>query len=76
MKNWIISNKLALIGAFVGGIAGYIYYWQVGCVTGSCAITSKPVNSTVYFAVMGAMAFSIAKPEKKKDSDVPQEPAA
>lgn len=69
MKKWILSNKLALIGALVGGIAGYIYYWQVGCATGTCAITSKPLNSTVYFTVMGALVFSIGKAEKKKETE-------
>jgi uncharacterized membrane protein YpjA len=63
MKKWIINNKLMLIGSFVGAIAGYIYYAQVGCLTGTCAITSSPVNSTVYFSFMGALAFSAFKKE-------------
>ncbi len=61
MKNWIVKNKLGLIGAAIGAVAGYIYYAQVGCVTGTCAITSSPINSTVYFAVMGALALSAFK---------------
>jgi hypothetical protein len=65
MKNWIAKNKLALIGALVGAIAGYVYYAKVGCVTGTCAISSNPINSTVYFAFMGALAFSAFKREPK-----------
>jgi uncharacterized membrane protein YpjA len=64
MKNWILKNKLILIGAAIGAIAGYIYYAQVGCLTGTCAITSSPVNSTAYFAMMGALAFGAFKKEK------------
>lgn len=66
MKNWILRNKLILIGAIVGALAGYTYYAQVGCLTGTCAITSSPVNSTAYFAFMGALAFNIFKKENPK----------
>jgi CDP-diglyceride synthetase len=70
MKNWIVKNKLGLIGALVGALAGYIYYAKVGCVTGTCAITSSPINSTIYFALMGVLAFSAFKKEPKvKDSE-------
>ena len=67
MKSWIVKNKLILIGALAGAVAGYIYYAQVGCVTGTCAITSSPVNSTAYFAFMGALAFNIFKKERPKN---------
>jgi hypothetical protein len=66
MKNWILKNKLILIGTAIGAIAGYIYYAQVGCLTGNCAITSSPINSTAYFAMMGALAFGAFKKEKAK----------
>jgi CDP-diglyceride synthetase len=70
MKNWIVKNKLGLIGALAGAVAGYVYYAQVGCVTGTCAITSSPINSTIYFAFMGALAFSAFKKETKvKESE-------
>ncbi len=67
MKSWMLKNKLLIIGALVGAVAGYIYYAQVGCVTGTCAITSSPVNSTAYFAVMGALAFNIFRKEKPRE---------
>jgi hypothetical protein len=35
----------------------------IGCSNGTCLISSKPVNSTVYFAVMGAILFSLFKKE-------------
>jgi uncharacterized membrane protein YpjA len=63
MKKFLNKNWLYLVGAFVGAIAGYIYYKQVGCSTGTCMITSKPLNSTVYFAVMGALVFGMFKKE-------------
>ena len=63
MKKFDNKNWLYLVGAAVGAIAGYIYYKQIGCSTGTCMITSKPLNSTVYFAVMGALVFGMFKKE-------------
>ena len=67
MKKWFKSNKLYIIGAVVGAIAGYIYWQQVGCVSGTCIITSKPINSTLYGALMGGLLFGIFKKGKKKE---------
>ena len=55
MKKLFSNNLLYIIGAVVGAVAGYLYWQQIGCVSGTCAITSKPVNSTLYGAVMGAL---------------------
>lgn len=65
MKNWISKNKLYLIGGIVGAVAGFLYWKYVGCLTGTCAITSNPVRSTLYFSVLGAMVFSLFKKETK-----------
>ncbi|WP_026751619.1 DUF6132 family protein [Sediminibacterium sp. C3] len=69
MKKWLNSNKLYLIGSLVGAIGGYIYWQQVGCVSGTCAITSKPLNSTLYGSMMGALVFGMFKKEDKKESN-------
>ena len=49
----------SLIGALVGAIAGYLYYYFIGCSTGSCAITSNPFNSSIYGLVMGYLLVSV-----------------
>jgi len=61
---FILKHKLALIGILVGAIGGYAYYHFVGCASGTCAITSKPLNSTMYGAVLGGLLFSSFKKEK------------
>ncbi len=66
MKRWFKNNFLYLIGAVFGAIAGYLYWQQVGCSTGTCPITSKPFNSSLYGAAMGALLFGMFKNEKKK----------
>jgi hypothetical protein len=68
MKKWISNNLIYIIGAAVGAAAGFIYWQQVGCTSGTCAITSKPVNSSVYGAVMGTLLFGLFKKEKKSGS--------
>jgi hypothetical protein len=54
------------IGVFVGAIAGYLYYFYVGCASGTCAITSKPLNSTLYGAAMGGLVFNMFIKSPKK----------
>ena len=66
MRNWFINNKLYLAGAIVGAVAGYLYWQQIGCISGTCMITSKPVNSTLYGALMGTLFFGMFKKENKK----------
>jgi hypothetical protein len=58
-------SYLWIIGAGVGAVACYLYYVNVGCADGSCLITSKPVNSTLYGSVMGGLLFSMFKGKKK-----------
>ena len=46
MKKWLLNNKLTVIGVIFGAIGGYLYYYFVGCASGTCGITSSSVNST------------------------------
>lgn len=68
MKKWIVSNKLYLIGASFGAIAGLLYYKYVGCIIGTCAITSNPYRSTLYGAFSGAILIRAFKPANKQSS--------
>lgn len=66
MKKFVKKHLLAIVGLGVGAIAGYFYWQQVGCISGTCAITSNPYNSTIYGAVMGGLLFSIFQNKKNK----------
>lgn len=66
MKSFIKKYLLTAVGAVAGATAGYFYWKFVGCSSGSCAITSSPVNSTLYGAVMGGLLFSMFQEHKKK----------
>ena len=65
MENLIKKYKLGLIGIVLGGILGYAYYHFIGCNTGTCAITSKPINSSVYGMVMGYLILSTFEKTKE-----------
>ncbi len=54
------------IGVVVGAIAGYLYYYYVGCASGTCSITSKPLNSTLYGGAMGGLVFNMFIKSSKK----------
>jgi hypothetical protein len=54
------------IGIVVGALGGYLYYHFVGCASGSCAITSKPVNSSLYGSLLGGLLFNMFVKEERK----------
>ncbi|HRN92352.1 MAG TPA: DUF6132 family protein [Ferruginibacter sp.] len=54
------------LGILAGAVGGYLYYQYIGCLSGTCPITSRPMPSTLYGAVMGGLAFNLFVPNKKK----------
>ena len=65
--NFISRHKLIIVGIMIGAIGGYLYYYYIGCANGTCAITSKPFNSTLYGAMMGGLLFNMFQKEKKPE---------
>jgi hypothetical protein len=59
-------NFLPVIGAIVGAVAGYIYYLEIGCSSGSCAITSNPYFSMLWGAALGYLVFDLFKKKKAR----------
>jgi len=51
--NFIQKHNLAILGIALGSLAGYLYYHFICCASGSCIITSRPLNSSLYGAVVG-----------------------
>jgi hypothetical protein len=48
--------KFEIAGLAMGAVAGWSYWYFIGCTSGTCPITSQPVNSSVYGSVMGWLA--------------------
>jgi hypothetical protein len=70
LKEKIVKYRPELIGMALGALGGFAYWFFVGCESGSCAISSSPVNSSVYGAIMGALlagSFTSSQPEKTNE---------
>jgi hypothetical protein len=56
MGNWPLKRIILMVsGLAIGAIAGYLYWYYIGCTSGTCPITSKAPNSTLYGVVMGGL---------------------
>lgn len=67
----LFLNLRLLLGLLAGAAAGYAYYYFIGCSSGTCAITSNPVNSTLYGMLFGGLLFY--KKSTPKDEDEKEE---
>lgn len=55
------------LGLLLGGVAGFAWYFFVGCRTGSCPISGNPYISSIYGSVLGLL---IAFPSRKDKKEV------
>ncbi len=51
IKSWYFWKPAA--GIILGGIAGFVYYYNVGCASGSCGIASNPYSSILMGGLFG-----------------------
>ncbi len=66
MEVWAKRNCNYFYGAVIGAIFGFLYWKFVGCSSGHCMISSKPLNSIAYFAASGMLIASTFKKEEGK----------
>ena len=68
----IMKYSKWIIGVLSGATLGFAYWYFIGCYGGSCAITSSPVNSTIYGGLMGMLLtnsfFNVKNNSDKKTS--------
>ena len=60
------EQVLAIFGIILGAIGGYLYWHYIGCVSGTCPITSSPIMSTIWGALLGGLLLSMFKKDKKE----------
>ena len=58
-KSFLLKHWLRIAGVAVGVLGGYLYYYYVGCVSGTCPITSNPYRMMIYGALVGYLLFDI-----------------
>lgn len=67
MKVFIKKHLLKIIGVIVGMTGGFLYYYFIGCSSGTCPITSNPYISVIYGGVLGYLLFDLFKKKEVKD---------
>jgi multisubunit Na+/H+ antiporter MnhE subunit len=65
MKDFFKKHWLRIAGILVGALVGYIYYHYVGCLSGTCPITSNPYRMMIYGALVGYLLFDLFSSNKK-----------
>lgn len=53
IQSWLINKKIPILVTFIGAITGFLYWYFIGCESGSCAITSVWYRTMIYGAIMG-----------------------
>lgn len=64
MKSFLKVHYLKIVGIIIGMFGGYLYYYFIGCSSGTCPITSNPYFSIAYGAILGYLLFSLFKRKK------------
>ncbi|MCY1720482.1 DUF6132 family protein [Prolixibacteraceae bacterium Z1-6] len=64
MNEFVIKYKWKIVGTVLGAIAGYAYYYFIGCNSGTCPIQSNWHTSTLYGGLIGYVFVNSPKKEK------------
>jgi len=72
MWNGIVKKQLwkPALGVVLGGLAGFAYYYYIGCATGTCPLQSNPYVMTGYGVLLGLV---LGIPAKQKQASSKQE---
>ncbi len=73
MKTFKQKLVFRIVITVLGIVGGYLYYYYVGCASGTCPIKSKWYLTCLYGGVIGYLVsglFIKDKPEKEENSDL------
>ena len=51
IKTWDFWKPVLFTG--IGGLGGFLYYYYVGCASGTCGITANPYASIAFGGFLG-----------------------
>ncbi len=66
MKNFLQQYRYEIVGGIIGLIGGFLYWYYVGCASGTCMIKSNWYIMSPYGMLFGILIGGIIKPRKKK----------
>lgn len=63
------KKVLNIIGVSIGSILGFLYWYYIGCTSGTCPLTSKWYTSSLYGALFGYLTISLIVDSIKKKKE-------
>ena len=73
MTDFLKRYKWKVVGVAVGAIAGFAYWYYIGCNSGTCPIQSNWHTSTLYGGLIGFVFVNSPKKKNSKESRVEHE---
>ena len=67
MKKNLIKYRFNILFVILGAIAGFLYWRFVGCLSGTCPITSNWYTIVPYGMLLGWLISEIVKPNNKTE---------
>ena len=55
-----------IIGVIVGGLAGFLYYYFIGCANGACALKSNPYYTILLGILLGYLVADLFRKKKPR----------
>jgi hypothetical protein len=55
IKNFVNKYKFQLIGFVIGAVGGYLYWYFVGCLSGTCPLKQLWYYNTIFGAAIGLL---------------------
>lgn len=61
--------RLLLFGILIGGIAGYLYWYFVGCLDGTCPLSMSPFVNIIRGSLLGGLVLSFINGIRNKETN-------
>jgi hypothetical protein len=54
----LVKYKREIFGILLGALAGFLYWYYIGCLSGHCELQSTPTVDIIYGTILGYLLFS------------------
>lgn len=69
LKRFATTYKWQIAGTLIGFAGGYLYWYFIGCSSGTCPIQSHWHTSTLYGGILGFFISDLKKKPQPKNDD-------
>lgn len=59
-----------ILGVALGALGGYLYWKNVGCLSGTCPLTSSPYITILYGSLLGGLVGSMFKKKEYVENEI------